>query len=58
MANISESSKALSSWAAKFLSENSPKPKRRTRRLSLAEAEQAAKVERIRKMVYGHYQKL
>jgi len=58
MANISNTSKALSGWAAKCLSENSPPKPKRTRRLSLAEAEQAARVERLRMKVFGHYQEL
>jgi hypothetical protein len=55
MSEISETSKALSMWAAKFLADNSSKKPKRTRRLSYTEAWLVGKREIMRKKVFGHY---
>ena len=58
MKNINRNSEILSEWACNFLTQNLPikplKPKR-TRRLSLSEAWIAAKKEKMRMKVFGHY---
>jgi len=52
---IEDQRRALGSFAAEFLAANSPKPKRRKRRLSYREALRAAEIERKRMTVFGHY---